>query len=495
MTTAALSVSDVVRVSVNLAPTAAKSQNLSTMLVLDDTTVIDTNERYRIYSTLAQVVADFGTSGTHYACAALYFGQKPQPAQIMLGRWAKAASKGRLVGAPRSGAALLLATWTAITTGSFTITKDGGAAVNVTGLNFSAATSMSQVAAIITAGLTGAVCTYNTSMQRFEIESNTTGATSSVAYLTNAPSGTPIAANLGMLAGTSGAYLAPGQALETAASVAALFDQNYGKRWYALTMPSAVEADHLAVAAYIEGTSTKHLYGISTQQAGALVPSDTTNIGYLMKQLGYDCTLVQYSASSAYSVASLLGRAITVNYQGNATVITLKFKQEPGIAPENLTTTQAAALKGHNINVFVEYDNDTSIIQEGVASSGNFIDIITASHWLAIDIQIDVWNLLYTSTTKIPQTDEGGHLITTRVEARCSQAVTNGMLAPGVWNSDGFGTLSAGDFLAKGFYVYMQPLDQQVQADREARKAPPIKVAGKLSGAFHSADIEVSLNR
>lgn len=308
-------------------------------------------------------------------------------------------------------------------------------------------------------------------------------------------SGTDISGMLGMTSTFSGAYVADGINSETAAAAVALFDANFGQTWYGLQMPTAVDADHLNVAAYIEATTNKHLYGVTTQEAGVLSSVSTTDIAYELKALAYKRTMVQYSSSNAYAVASLFGRALTVNYNGNNTVITLMYKQEPGIVAENFTATQLDALEAKNCNVFVAYNNSTAIIEKGVMSSGNFIDEMTGTDWLALDVQTAVYNLLYTTPTKIPQTDAGMHRIVVTIEAVCSQAVTNGLLAPGVWNSNGFGQLQSGDFLARGYYVYAPAVASQAQADREARRSVAIQVAAKLAGAVHTVDVIISVNR
>ncbi|ELJ9363915.1 DUF3383 family protein, partial [Salmonella enterica] len=64
------------------------------------------------------------------------------------------------------------------------------------------------------------------------------------------------------------------------------------------------------------------------------------------------------------------GRAFTVNFNGSNTTITLKFKQEPGVTYETLDLSQAKALDAKNCNVYVYYQNDTAILQQGVMSSG-----------------------------------------------------------------------------------------------------------------------------
>lgn len=308
--------------------------------------------------------------------------------------------------------------------------------------------------------------------------------------------GTDLSDMLAMTVDSSGCYIADGIVAETALAAAELFDSRFGQTWYALVIPEGADNDdHIAVAGYIEATNNKHVYGVTTQEAGVLSAVSTTDLAYLLKQLRYNKTMVQYSSENAYAVCSLLGRALTVNYNGNSTVITLMYKQEPGIVAEALLSTQINALEAKNCNVFVAYNNDTAIVEPGKVCSGDFIDTITGTDWLAVTVMTAVYNLLYTSNTKVPQTDAGTHLIVTTIEAVLSQAVANGLLAPGVWNANGFGSIAQNDFLPKGWYVYAPPVATQLQADREARKSVPIQVAAKLAGAVHTVDVTITVNR
>lgn len=490
-----LPVSRLINVNVSLTPAGAAAQSLNTMLILGTSAVIDTTERKRDYTSIDEVAADFGTTAPEYLAAVLWFEQVPQPTTLMIGRWANAASKGGLRCATLSAAQQALSIFTAITTGAFTFTKDGGSPTTITGLNFSAAANLNAVAAIIQAALTGVTCVWNAYYGRFEFQSNTTGATSAVSFLSTPGSGTDISAILGGRVTSSGAYTYSGQASETAVAAVALFDLNFKQLWYGLAVLGAVNADHLAIAAFIEATETKHFYGVTSQEAGVLSPVDTSNIAYQLKALAYRKTMVQYSSSNPYAVVSALARILTTDYTEQNTVITLMYKQEPGIVPESLNVNQANALEGFNCNVFVNYDNDTAIFERGVTSSGIFVDIVIGTDWLALAITAALYNLLYTSTTKVPQTDAGTNLLLTTCEAVCSQAVNNGLLAPGVWRSGGFGTLSMNDYLPKGFYVYIQPVSEQNQVDRAARKAPPIQIAAKLAGAIHTIDVSVLVNQ
>lgn len=152
-------------------------------------------------------------------------------------------------------------------------------------------------------------------------------------------------------------------------------------------------------------------------------------------------------------------------------------------------------MRGKNCNVFVNYNNDTAIIQEGVMCNGYFFDEVHGLDWLQNDLQTAVYNLLYTSQTKVPQTNAGINQIVTTLEARLDQAVANGLVAPGQWGGPAFGAITTGQFLTKGYYVYAAPVESQAQADREARKAPVIQIAVKLAGAVHFVDVIVNVNR
>ena len=490
-----LPVSGLVNVQVNLASAPAQAQSLSDLLVLGSSDVIDTQERMRTYQTLAAVATDFGTTAPEYLAAVEWFGQSPQPTRLYIGRWAKTATSGKLVGATLSAAQQVITLWTAITAGSFDVTVDGTVKA-LTGLNFSAATNLNAVASDITTALAGAAtCKWNAAYSRFEFESATTGTTSSVSFLTAQGTGTDISGMLGGLATSSGAYSVAGIAAETAVSAATLFDSTFGQKWYALFFCGAADADHLAIAAYIEGASTKHAYAVSHQESAVLVASDTTNISYQLQQLGYRKTPSQYSSSSLYAVVSLLARILTTDYTANNTVITLMYKTEPGVVAEQINASQLAALQGFNCNVFVEYDNATAIIQNGVVASGDFIDTIFGADWLAISIQNSYYNALYSSPTKIPQTDKGNHILQTVVEAECAQGVKNGLLAPGTWTQAGFGALNQGDYLSKGYYIYTPPVSSQNPADRAARKAVTMQVAAKLAGAIHTGNVILNINR
>lgn len=487
-----LPVSRLINVTINMSPLAAQGANLNTAVFLGASAVIDTNERMRSYGTIAEVAADFGTSAPEYLAALLYFQQTPQPSELSIGRWAKTATAGSLRGAALSSAQREMDLWTAVTAGGFKITVDGSEK-SLTALDFSEETNLNGVASVIDAALTGASIVWNGS--QFVVTSDTSGASSTIGYATAPASGTDISAMLGLTSGLASVPVGGIVAEAPDACVSIFLDRFANKFLGVLFADTSLTNDqHVAVADLIEADQ-KHLYGATSQEPGALDATTTTDLLSRFKANGYKYSFSQWSSTSAYAAASMFGRLLTTNFNANNTTITLMWKQEPGIVPENLSSTQANVLEDKRGNVFVAYNNDTAIIQYGVTPSGIFIDSVYNSIWFQNRIQTDVYNLLYQSTTKIPQTDAGNALIAAVITSACDAAVNNGYLAPGVWNSGGFGAISQGDTLAKGYYVYAPPIALQSQSDREARKSVPFQIAAKEAGAIHTVDILVNVNR
>mgnify|MGYP000985312251 CR=1 FL=1 len=318
---------------------------------------------------------------------------------------------------------------------------------------------------------------------------------SSVGYAT-AGSGTDISSMLGLVSGSSLA-LVPGYDAETPVQCAAVLADK-SNAWYGLMFQASVQPSNdqsLAVSDFIEALDVKRIYGVTITDTSVLSSLVSNDLASLQKAAGYLRSFCQYS-ENAYAIASLFGRAFSVNFNAENSTITLMYKQEPSIVPASLSTTEANVLKDKRCNVFVEYDNDTAIIQYGVMSGPAYIDEIHGLDWLQNAIQTECYNLLYTSPTKIPQTDAGSNQLVNVINGVLGQAVLNGLIAPGIWNSPvEFGQLKTGQYLKTGFYVYVLPMALQSQSDREQRVCPPIQIAIKLAGAIQELDIVIDVNR
>ena len=266
----------------------------------------------------------------------------------------------------------------------------------------------------------------------------------------------------------------------------------YGLTFAASTMPDTTEL--VNVAGFIESTPVSRIFGVTETNTLVLDAQYTADLASVMKALEYKRTTVQYS-DNPYAVASLMGRAFSVNFNANKSTITLMYKQEPGVVAQTITETQANTLKEKRCNVFVNYINDTAIIQYGVMSGPAYFDEIHGLDWFTDSLQNAEYNLLYTSKTKVPQTDAGQNQLVNTASSVCNEAVSNGLIAPGQWNAAGFGQLETGDYLQTGYYIFTPPVASQPQAIREQRIAPPLQIALKLAGAIHEIDCIVDVNR
>lgn len=491
----ALSVDRVVKVTVNLSPQAAGRRNFGVLLIVGASDVIDMEERIRAYTGIDGVAADFGIYAPEYKAAELFFSQSPKPSQLRIGRWAKSPTAAVLKGAILPDDEAEPSVWTDIEDGSFAVTV-GGDQKEITGLDFSEQTNLNGVAEVISAALTSSVASCIWTGERFVITTAAKGSAATIGYVSalESPSGTDISRKLRMTESTG---LPPvngvdGETVKEA--VVALADKSGD--WYGCVVADEELSvdDHLEIASYIQAASKSRIYGVTDTDTRELDASYKNDIATKAMELGYTRTIVAYS-QNPYAIVSALGRAFTVDFNANRSTITLKFKQLPGITAEGLTETQALALENKRCNVFAAYDNDTAIFQEGVMSGSAWFDEIHGLDWLQNAIQTEVWNLLYQSKTKIPQTESGANQVITCVEACLEEAVNNGLVAPGTWNADGFGLLERGDYLEKGYYVYSSPIADQAQSEREQRKLPPIQVAAKLAGAVHFVDVQIDVNR
>lgn len=495
--------SDFIDVPVSFTPPSVAFGKFGTLLILTDDPAINTNERIRQYANIQEVGDDFGSTSPPFLAAELYFDQLPQPVIVFIGRWASTATAGLLQSAILTAENQLMSFWNNITNGSFHLVIDG-VGHDVSGLDFSGALNLNGVAGIIQGNLrttfanTSIICRWNSSQEVFQILSGTTGPTSTVSF------GSP----LGVLGGTTdisgfmgitssrASPLVLGIAAESALdAVQALADAS--SAWYGLMDATNIplsQNDHISIAAYILANSRQRMYGTSSLNSAVLDHAQTNDLASVLKSLNIRKVLTMYSSTNPYAVATMFGRGFTVDFDANDSTITLAYKQAPGLAAENLTETQFATLisKGSNCNVKV--NNGAIMIWNGQMSNGYWFDEVQGVDWLQNRIQTEVFNGLYTITTKVPQTDAGSAMIATWIAQGCEAGINNGLGAPGQWNAAGFGTLKMFQRLSKGYYIYYPPVASQPENERQERISVPFQVAFKLAGAVHTSNILLNIN-
>ena len=146
-----MKVSELWPVNIGLSVTPASQASFNVPLLLVDHADIPIDRRY-IQTTGSSYTTDLTAATDQYQWCQSLWGQNYNPAQAYIGRWVSAASSPYIA---FPSAITTLATWTAITTGYLKITDNAGTpnTDEIGPLNFSAATSMADVCAIIDTAL------------------------------------------------------------------------------------------------------------------------------------------------------------------------------------------------------------------------------------------------------------------------------------------------------------------------------------------------------
>ncbi len=242
--------------------------------------------------------------------------------------------------------------------------------------------------------------------------------------------------------------------------------------------------------------TTDHAYFETTNSL-----KNISNLGAEIQSAGLTKThILAYSSKGATGAKEALATYATivqsVNYNGNNTVLTMNLKELTGITPDtNLTQSYYNLAKQYGVDIYGSTEGLPCVYS---FDNGAYVDEITTDLWLKKTLEVNGFNYLKQTTSKIPQTESGMVGLKSAYEQACIQGIRNGSFAPGEWN----GAIPFGnpdDFIRNiretGYYIYSLPIAQQAQAEREERKAPVVQIALKRSGAIHSSDLIVNIQR
>ena len=268
--------------------------------------------------------------------------------------------------------------------------------------------------------------------------------------------------------------------------------------WYFVALDSGITAaiDLLALSRWVQAANN-YMLALDVAGDSVLVQGESTSLAAQIAVLEPERTFLVWSRTSDHKALSLAGRLSTVNFDGQNTLITAKFKSLPGTAPDVLTTAQKEELDRKRVGYYTRFGPD-AIFAEGWMLNGDWIDSRYWLDWITNAIQTEVYNLLRQHPTRVPQTDSGVASITAAINRVCGAGRRNGGIAPGrvsealahdirlATNNPSFdGTLTL------GYLVSVGSIAGQSQGERDARMAPPISVWLKASGAIHSAEVRL----
>lgn len=194
--------------------------------------------------------------------------------------------------------------------------------------------------------------------------------------------------------------------------------------------------------------------------------------------------------------AAYMGRAMCVNFAGSMTTMTMHLKTLTGISADAaLTQTNLTRCQAIGVDCYPSLGGRASVFCAG--GTDDFWDNVYNLDWIVAALAVAGFNALATTGTKIPQTEPGIAVLRGAYINVLQQAVGNGFVAPGTWNSPELFGVPA-DLLRNvaqlGYYIYSAPVATQAQSARAARQAPLIQIAIKYAGAVHSTSLVIYVN-
>lgn len=271
--------------------------------------------------------------------------------------------------------------------------------------------------------------------------------------------------------------------------------------WTMWTAPVlAVKADALAIAQWCEDNTSMFI----NNQTGASAteirdPADTDDIATQLTSAGFRHAYTAAHATDPYSGSALAKHFASVNYSADRSTITGELKKSPGVIAESLTGTAYAAMQSDKKKA-VFY---TVVDNQGSTDSGRWLNTLTHSTYgefiddvVNLDACINflttsIYNALAKQTTKLAQTPVGQAVLIGAARATMQQFINNGYLGPRNY-------LDPDDGLEKytaGFEILTKPEDilDLSDADRNARKAAPLRIRLFRAGAIHIVDVDLDV--
>lgn len=475
-------------------------------LLLTQNNIIPASQFALSFTSADDVGEYFGTASDEYAFAVRYFlgydNSFKKPRALYIAPRVLSARSGWLRGGKNTATLAALA---AITDGSMTVPVDG-ADVNLSGLNFSTATSFSEVASVITTAFNSkATATYSSQTGAFQITSNTAGANSNVGYAsTYAPpadeEGETAAytdlSSLLNLTESAGALLSPGlDAMSVADNMAAV--KAVTNNWVTFsTAYAATDAEVLELAAWATGQGIDYLYVPWNNGAGLLDIAISSSIADLLKEANVSATagVYDYNSSTAAFVAGMIA---SIDWNRRNGVITAAHKHQTGLAARVNDAATASALEKKTWNFYGNYatrnDEFLLLFPGCIFGEYKFIDAYINAVWLKNTLQVSIMSGLH-NVGRVPYNDAGYALIYSWIKGPVNRARENGVIDTRLSLSESqkaqiineVGYDISKELETNGYFIQIDDPGASVRVNRES---PTVSLYYTYGGSVHRIDL------
>lgn len=503
-----LPINQIVNISVEQSSSGATKRDMSVIAIFTDELCddfLDAKTRYVVVSSADDVANLFGTNSRVYKAAQGLFSARPRLKTALIAKYVKTEFTAQATSSKIAGSSVSFSyvNYKQITDGYFSFLA-GGKAVNISGLSFTAVSSLEDVATIINAEVEEATdskfnIVFDETGNRFILQSVETGDNSELrlGYIFDAElNGTYIGGNLNLIDGKATIYKGNDETIYKAESVsdALVALQNAYQNWYGAYFANVItDSELLEAHDWVVSADLKVLGYTETREAN-LEYTDSNILKKLSKK-NSGRLMVQYNnTGDEFAGIEIMAIALSTIWNGVNTAKTVKFKQQNSVTSDDkITINEATKCRRLGVNFYTDYSG-VNMLAEGAMIGGTFIDITTGLDAFTDALQIQLFNTLQGRASKLAQTDYDQAVLLASSAVIGEQFKNNNFLGRGKWTGEDVGELSYGDTLESGYYFYSRSFDTQDISDRNARKMMPINVALKLAGAGHSVDVVVKYN-
>lgn len=374
----------------------------------------------------------FGFDSEEYARGLYYFSfiskNSNSPQLLSFARWVDAAVAPMIFGGlPDTD----VGDWTPITSGSFTLSI-GGTPANFTSLDFSAVTSLADVATVVQTAINvnvgvqyaTATVAYNALGPQFNFVGGSATATLDFKVI-EGTAGTPIAAKLGWVG--VGAIVGNGSAIETITqtlSSSAQTSDDFGSFAF---MPSLTQDQIVEAATWNYGQDVKFLYTIPCTNLNA------TDLSEALVDLG-GCSLTLSLTSGEYPEMLPMMILAATNYDAPNAVQNYMYQQStltPSVGTDADANTYDSLLVNYygvtqSAGQFVAFYQRGFMF--GPATSPSFMNIYANEIWLKDAIGASILNLLL-AVGQVPANNQGISQVLTVIQTVINEALINGTIS------------------------------------------------------------------
>lgn len=426
------------------------NQKIFAGLALTNNALIPTTNPMLKFISLDAVGTYFGLSSVEYARARKYFAAystaETTPAYIYFGKFISAAIAPYIRGAKISSPATQLALLQLTSAGVLNVVING-VNYNTTGIDLTTATSMSDVASIITTDiqtahvtLTNFTITYDGVRNTFFAKNDVTGSAETMNYFSSATGGLVFGL---LFAQVQGAILSQGADAQTVPEnlqrLKPLFLDQFTIMFTDEMDGFVTDAENVALAQWVSDQDSKYNSLVWANQGPIESETDTSSVWYLINQAGIEnCSIFdELNLDNSDRVFAYSGIIASLDLTQLNSAITPAFKTQDGLEPSVSDTDIAIILNDKKINYYgnVGISGSPTVLNffYGGYTTGKwgYTDNLVGQVWIAYQCNVSIARL-FTSIGQVVNDPDGAGLVRAALTDAVETAVFNGIIAKGV---------------------------------------------------------------